>query len=51
MRHGNAVGSAETGEKRAKYPVSIGQGKGRTRLSWKICSMERKRKWLDNTRA
>lgn len=50
MRHGKVVGSAENGEKRAKYPVRIAQGKGRTRLSWKIWSMGKKRKWLDNKR-
>lgn len=31
VQHGKVVGSAETGEKRAKYPVSIGKGKGRIR--------------------
>lgn len=46
VQHGKVVGSAETGEKRARYLVSSGQGNGRTRLSWKIWSTERKRKWL-----
>lgn len=32
VQHGKVVGSAESGEKRAKYPVSTEQGKGRTRL-------------------
>lgn len=46
MQHGKVVGSAETGEERTRYLVSSGQGKGRTRLSWKIWSVERRRKWL-----